>query len=158
MKEQLGKLGHDKLGIAVDKTGAGEYISERILTLSMGLDLPYEKQEVAVVSILFFFTFTISAFISNAAVAIILSPLAIILGSHFMALDSSIDPTKAFLMAICFGASTSFMTPIGYQTNLMVFAPGQYRFKDFIYAGLPLTLIFWAIASYLIPVFWPIIK
>ena len=146
------------IGIAMDKTGAGEYISEIILTLSTGLDLPYEKQAVAVVSILFFFTFTISAFISNAAVAIILSPLAIILGSHFMALDPSINPTKAFLMAICFGASTSFMTPIGYQTNLMVFAPGQYKFKDFIYAGLPLTLIFWVIASYLIPVFWPIIK
>ena len=58
-------------------------------------------------------------------------------------------------MAICFGASASFMTPIGYQTNLMVFGPGQYKFKDYMYAGLPLTLIFWAVASIYIPRLWP---
>jgi di/tricarboxylate transporter len=146
------------IGIAMDNTGAGEYISEIIVNVSTSLDLPIYKQSIAVVSILYFFTFAISAFISNAAVAIILSPLAIILGAHFSLLDPSLDPTKAFLMAICFGASTSFMTPIGYQTNLMVFAPGQYRFKDFLFAGIPLTLIFWMIATYLIPIFWPIIK
>ena len=129
-----------------------------IINLSINLDLEPYDQAVAVVSILYFFTFITSAFISNAAVAIILSPLALILGKYFQLLDpiNALDPTKAFLMAICFGASTSFMTPIGYQTNLMVFAPGQYRFKDFIYLGLPLTLIFWGLASYLIPIFWPV--
>jgi len=49
------------------------------------------------------------------------------------------------------------MTPIGYQTNLMVFAPGQYKFRDFMIAGFPLTIIFWIIASYFIPIFWPFI-
>ena len=104
-------------------------------------------------------TFLTSAFISNAAVAIILSPLALLLSDYFKSLDSTIlvDPTRAFLMAICFGASASFMTPIGYQTNLMVFAPGQYKFKDFLIVGFPLTLIFWIVASYYIPIFWPII-
>ena len=90
--------------------------------------------------------------VPNAAIAIILSPLAIIIAQHFQSIDPLIDPTKAFLMAICFGASTSFMTPMGYQTNLMVFAPGQYKFKDFLIAGFPITIVFWIMSSYLIPV------
>ena len=148
------------IGIAMDNTGAGTYISKIILNLSTNLNLDLYDQAIAVVSILYFFTFITSAFISNAAVAILLSALAVILGGYFNALDplGALDPTKAFFMAICFGASTSFMTPIGYQTNLMVFAPGQYKFKDFMILGLPLTLIFWVIASYLIPIFWPIIS
>ena len=134
-------------------------MSDFIITLSTGLDLSLYDQAKVVISILFFFTFISSAFISNAAVAIILSPLAIILGEYYSGLDTTnlLDPKKAFLMAICFGASTSFMTPIGYQTNLMVFGPGQYRFKDFLVVGFPLTIIFWILGSYLIPIFWPII-
>ena len=61
------------------------------------------------------------------------------------------------MIAICFGASNSFMTPIGYQTNLMVYGPGEYKVKDFIIMGLPLTIIFWFIAMKLIPIYWPFI-
>ena len=145
------------VGIALEKTGAGDLLSDNIAWLSAYLGEDPELQAHRVVIILYFITFLTSAFISNAAVAIILSPIALILGTHFA--DSFlIDPTKAFLMAICFGASASFMTPIGYQTNLMVFTPGQYRFKDFLIVGFPLTIIFWMIASYYIPQFWPFIK
>ena len=143
------------IGIAMENTGTGQYLSTWITFIAEFVGPTPTIQAVRVVSILYFITFISSAFVSNAAVAIILSPLAIILGQNFIMLDPTIDPTRAFLMAICFGASTSFMTPIGYQTNLMVFAPGQYRFKDFLYAGFPLTFIFWIIASYYIPVFWP---
>ena len=138
----------------MEKTGAGELLSDNIEYVAQMLGDDYKLQAIRVVSILYLVTFLASAFISNAAVAIILSPLAIILGEHYM-LTASIDPTRAFLMAICFGASASFMTPIGYQTNLMVYAPGQYKFKDYMYAGLPLTLIFWIVASIYIPKFWP---
>ena len=143
------------IGTAMSNTGAAKYISDFILSYSSSLTDDVYTQAYYVVSILFCLTFVLSAFISNAAIAIILSPLAIIIAQHFQSIDPLIDPTKAFLMAICFGASTSFMTPMGYQTNLMVFAPGQYKFKDFLIAGFPITIIFWIMSSYLIPIFWP---
>jgi len=142
------------IGLAMEKTGTGNYISMWIIDVSKVIGPTADIQATRVISILYLITFITSAFVSNAAVAIILSPLAIILGDYFF-VNFAIDPTRAFLMSICFGASASFMTPIGYQTNLMVFAPGQYRFKDFLYIGIPLTLIFWIIASYYIPIFWP---
>ena len=148
------------IGIAMDNTGAAKHLGNFILDFSSKYYSDPYLQATAVVSILYFITFVTSAFISNAAVAIILSPLSLILAKHFIDLYPSlgIDPTRAFLMAICFGASTSFMTPIGYQTNLMVFAPGEYKFKDFLIFGLPLTLIFWGLATYFIPILWPLIK
>ena len=148
------------IGTAMENTGAANFLSDYIIGLVGGWDFQIEEQIFYVISILYFITFITSAFISNAAVAIILCPLAILLSNYFQSLDPSflVDPTRAFLMAICFGASASFMTPIGYQTNLMVFAPGQYKFKDFMIAGFPITIIFWIVASYCIPIFWPFIK
>lgn len=145
------------IGIAMENTGAANFLSDSIISLVNSWNFDLTQQVTYVISILYFITFITSAFISNAAVAIILSPLAILLADYFKSIDPSIaiDPARAFLMAICFGASASFMTPIGYQTNLMVFAPGQYKFRDFMIVGLPLTIIFWITASYFIPIFWP---
>ena len=94
----------------------------------------------------------ISSFLSNAAVAIVFTPIAIAISNH-----SGIDP-RPLIFSVCLGASNSFLTPIGYQTNMMVYAPGQYRFNDFIKVGLPLSIIFWILATFLIPYFWPIIQ
>ena len=92
----------------------------------------------------------LSAFVSNPAIAVVMTPVALSISETFM-----VDP-RPFLIAVCFGASASFMTPMGYQTNLMVFGPGQYKFKDFLKAGLPLSIIYGIIAIYTIPYFWPI--
>ena len=148
------------IGTAMENTGAANFLTDGIINYVNQIDMGIEMEIKYVISILYLITFITSAFISNAAVAIILSPLAILLSEHFQSSDLTavVDPTRAFLMAICFGASASFMTPIGYQTNLMVFGPGQYKFKDFLLAGIPLTLIFWVLASYFIPIYWPIIK
>jgi di/tricarboxylate transporter len=61
----------------------------------------------------------------------------------------------ALLVAVMFGASASFMTPVGYQTNALVLGPGAYRFVDFMRVGAPLNLLLLVTASLLIPLFWP---
>jgi di/tricarboxylate transporter len=86
---------------------------------------------------------------SNNASAVILSPIALSLASSM-----HVDP-RPFLVAITFVASTSFATPIGYQTNTIVYAPGGYRFTDYTRSSGPLNLVFWALAVLLIPIIWP---
>ena len=137
------------LGIAIHKTGLDKIIGESIIYLGDFIASFSGENKTIYIGLLYFVTFILSSFISNAAVAVLLTPVAFIMANNL-----GVDP-RPFLMTVCFGASTSFMTPMGYQTNMMVYAPGKYKFKDFIYFGLPLTLIFWIVATYCIPKFWP---
>jgi len=80
---------------------------------------------------------------------VLLAPIAI-----SMAHQLGVNP-KPFLMAVMFAAATAFATPVGYQTNAMVYNPGGYRFTDYTRTGIPLILLFWGLAIYFIPRFWP---
>ncbi len=93
---------------------------------------------------------TLTETVTNNAVAVILTPVAISLG-----VTLGVDP-RPLVVAVMMGASASFATPIGYQTNTLVYGPGGYRFADFIKIGLPLNLLMAVVASLLIPLIWPL--
>ncbi|MCA9792772.1 MAG: SLC13 family permease [Candidatus Eremiobacteraeota bacterium] len=91
----------------------------------------------------------LTAVLSNNATAVLLAPLAISVASQL-----SLDP-RPFLVAVAFSASACFSSPLGYQTNLMVYGPGRFTFMDFVRAGLPLNLILMGLSVWLIPVAFP---
>ncbi len=136
----LGMLG---LGQAIEFSGLASNLAEGIVGL-LGSHHPG-----IVLAAFYLFAAILTEIISNNAVAALLTPLAIIVADQI-----GVD-ARPFVIAVMFGASASFSTPIGYQTNTFVFGAGGYQFKDFFKVGFPLAVILWIVASFLIPVFWP---
>jgi len=123
----LGSLGC--FSVALEKTGLAEGAARQLL---VGLkDWPVYAALLAV----FLFTTLLTEVMSNAATVAMVIPIA---GQLATGLD---QPPRAFIYAVLFGASQSFLSPVGYQTNLMVFGPGRYRFLDVARYGLPLTVV-----------------
>ena len=91
----------------------------------------------------------LTEFLSNNAVAVIYTPIAIELAQTL-----GLDP-RPFVVAVMFSATLAFATPVGYQTNMMVYGPGGYRFSDYLRVGLPLNILIWLTCSALIPIIWP---
>ena len=132
------------IGIAMEKTGAAHLLVETLVGTVGGLG------PIAVLSIVYLITSVLTEFISNNAAAILLTPIAIGLADQ-LGVDS-----RPYVVAVMFAASASFATPIGYQTNTFVYGAGGYRFLDFTKVGLPLNIILWLLASFLLPLFWPL--
>ena len=132
------------LGTAMEKTGAASLLVGHLagLTGRMG--------PLAVLAVLYLVTSFLTEIMSNNAAAILLTPIAIGLGSQL-----GIDP-RPFVVAVMFAASASFATPIGYQTNTLVYSAGGYKFSDFLKIGVPLNLVMFAASMIVIPMFWPL--
>jgi len=131
------------LGFALQKSGAAMAIAE-LMTNTIGPDNPFLLLVALYVMTVFF-----TEMISNNAVAVMLFPIAVSL-----AYIGGYSP-RPFIMAILLAASLSFLTPIGYQTNLMVMGPGGYRPRDYLRVGWPLALLVGVTALTLIPMVWP---
>lgn len=132
------------LGIAMEKTGMAEHIARGVVGIAQNFG------PMILIGSVYLVTSVLTSFLTNNATAVLLAPIVL-----EIARETGID-AKPLLVAVTFGASASFFTPIGYQTNLLVMGPGGYMFRDYIRIGLPLTFILWLAATFLIPVFWPL--
>ncbi len=133
------------IGVALEKSGTAALMATGILKIGSMMG------PVGIISILFIATIFLTALITNAAAVSIMFPIALALASQTQL------PTTPFFVAIAFAASGDFMTPIGYQTNLMVYGPGGYTFKDFFRVGAPLTVIYVAICVLFIAFYYNLI-
>ncbi len=135
------------IGIALDKTGAAAVVAGLLVDATQALGPA--AGPIAALAVLYLFGSIVMEALSNNAAAVLMFPICLATAQQ---LDVSPRP---FIIALALAASASFMTPIGYQTNLMVYGPGGYRFSDFFRVGAPLNAILAVVAIVLIPYFWP---
>ena len=129
------------LGSALEKTGAASVIADGVVSIAAG-------SPMATLAAIFVVTALFSAVISNLAAAVIVFPIALA-ASQQLAVNM-----LPFAVTLMMAASASFATPIGYQTNLMVYGPGNYRFSDFFKMGVPLTLLVGVATVLIVPQVW----
>ncbi|MEA5159928.1 SLC13 family permease [Cereibacter johrii] len=131
------------VGAGLEHSGAVEMV--------VGAAAPWMQDlpPFALIFVVYALTSILTELVSNNAVAVILTPIVIGLANSL-----GVDP-RPFVVAVMFGASASFATPIGYQTNTLVYGPGGYRFTDFLRIGVPLNILMMVVMSLLIPFFFP---
>jgi len=131
------------LGQALHQTGAADYLASQIVSLAGG------GHPLLALAMVYFATALLTAMITNNAAAVLMFPVVL---SMATTLGVSYMP---FVIVLMVAASTSFATPIGYQTNLMVLGPGGYHFSDYVRMGLPLTILVGCICLLVVPYVWP---
>lgn len=132
------------VGEGLDRSGAVKLIVDGVAPYMADLS-PFW-----LILCVYFLGLVLTEFLSNNAVAVIYTPIAIELATNL-----GLDP-RGFVVAVMFSASVAFATPVGYQTNMMVYGPGGYKFSDYMRVGIPLNIITGLVASALIPLIWPL--
>ena len=132
------------VGEGLDRSGAVEMIVAYVKPLMEGLS-PF-----LMILAIYLIGLILTEFLSNNAVAVVFTPIAIELAHQL-----GVNP-RAFVVAVMFSSTLAFATPVGYQTNMMVYGPGGYKFLDFTRIGVPLNVITWLLCSALIPLIWPL--
>jgi di/tricarboxylate transporter len=132
------------LGIAMESTGTAQYLADNIVA-SLGAFGPY-----AVLAGIMVFAGLVTQPMSNAAATVLIVPIAI-----DIALSMGANP-QSFVLATVIGASTSFLTPVGHQANVLVMGPGGYKFFDYAKVGLWLNIILIIVTLLILPIFWPL--
>ncbi len=133
------------IGSAMQSSGAAQLLADTLAVLASPLG------PILMLSLVYLMTSIMTELISNNAAVILLTPIA-----AGLAISLGLDP-RPFVVAVMFAGSASFATPIGYQTNTMVYQAAGYRFMDFVRIGLPMNLLMWATATIVIPIFWPLL-
>ena len=127
------------LGAALQVTGGAMFLADSLTTLMAGASPAY------VLSAFFLMVALLSNLVSTKTAAVLFTPIAVGIGKGL-----GVNPLP-FAVAVVFAANCSFASPIGYQTNLLVMAPGHYKFLDFARAGLPLIFLMWIVFSLFAP-------
>jgi di/tricarboxylate transporter len=140
-------------GAAMDKTGGAAIVADTIVGVAAG------RGDAALISGFVLLCILLNMLIAHAAVAVLLTPIAVLTAQTYAAAHGLApgDPhalalVRGCVLAIAFGGSICFATPAGHQVNLMVMGPGGYRYADYLRLGLPLTVIAWIILSIGIPI------
>ena len=131
------------MGTALEKTGAAGLLADFLIN-TVG-----NYGNYALLGTFFIITLLLTNFMSNNATAALIAPIAIIT-AHSIGISA-----KPLIMAVTYAASLSLMTPVGYQTNAMIYGPGNYRFSDYFKVGAPLDFIFLILGILLIPLIFP---
>jgi di/tricarboxylate transporter len=130
------------MGIAIEKSGTAVFLADNIINISSSM------QPIYILMLIYFITSFLTTIISNNASVLIMLPIAVSTAAQL-----GVNPFS-FVITTTFAASSAFASPVGYQTNLMVYSSGGFKFRDFIVVGAPLQLLLTVSVPILVRLFW----
>jgi di/tricarboxylate transporter len=136
------------LGMAMQNTGTAEWLAKGLVAAVQNFVTP-EFLPLVLLWLVFLLTLCLTEVLSNNATAVMMIPIVLKL-AHSLEVDS-----RPFIMCVAVSASYAFALPMGYQTHMMIYGPGGYKFGDFLKVGIPLNFICWVCSCILIPLIWP---